>query len=70
MIHTIRKTQQQQRKEMSELNKLVENFQYRSLLSYDHIKANTYDRTSHVERISDYLTEHEGFCWKKIEIGN
>ena len=47
----------------------MENFQYSSLFSYDHIKANPYDWQSHTERISDFVTEDKGFWWKKVEFG-
>ena len=45
----------------------MENFQYNSLFSYDHIKANPYDWQSHTERISDFVTEDKGLWWKKVE---
>ena len=50
------------KKEISDLSKLVDNFQYNSLFYYDHIKANPCDRQSHLERMSDFLTEHERGC--------
>ena len=54
--------------EISDLCKVVDNFQYNSLFYYDHIKANPYDCQSHLERMSDFLTEHEGGWSKKNRI--
>ena len=46
-------------KETSNLNKIIENFQYNSLFSYAHIKTTSCEWQSYLEKILNFLTEHK-----------
>ena len=56
-------------KEIRNLNKVIEDYQYDTLVSYDYIKNNATDWQSHLERISDFLVLGEGIWWKKSGFG-